>query len=156
MRVTLFSLMLLLCSFQDTGYASYCNNRFHFCVEYPATFSKQQKPDNNDGMIFLSSDRKTEIRTFGSLATEPFNELSQELEMATEDKIVTYKSVKKDWFIISGTDKEGNIFYRKTVKKKINYIGTGETEVFQTLMITYPSVQKGAYSSFCSKIAKSL
>ncbi|ANE50573.1 hypothetical protein [Flavisolibacter tropicus] len=156
MKSFLFPFLLLLCSFQDPGYSSYCNNRFSFCIEYPTGFNKQQKPDNDDGMIFLSADKKTEVRAFGSLATEPFNELSQELEMAIDNKNVTYKTVKKDWFIISGTDKNGNIFYRKTVKKKINYMGTGETEVFQTLMITYPTSQKDVYSSFCSTIAKSL
>lgn len=116
MRVVLASFVLFLCSFPKIGYTSYCNNRFNFCIEYPSSFSKQQKPDNDDGLIFLSADKKTKIRAFGSLATEPFNELKQELEMATYNKKVTYKTVKNHWFIISGTDKEGNIFYRKTIK----------------------------------------
>lgn len=157
MRYLFIPLLLFLCSFQPSNdYVSYCNSRFNFCIEYPASFSKQSKPDNEDGLTFLSGDRKTEIKAFGSLAVEPFEELSQELALASTDKNVTYKAVKKDWFIISGTDEEGNIFYQKTVKKKINHMDSGEAYVFQTLMIRYPASQKHLYNSYCQKIAKSL
>jgi hypothetical protein len=33
--------------------------------------------------------------------------------MAADNKNITYQTEKKDWFIISGTDKEGDIFIEK-------------------------------------------
>lgn len=157
MRYFLIPILLIVSSFRFNGdYALYCNSRFDFCVEYPASFSKLPKPDNDDGMTFLSADKKATISAFGSLATEPFETLDQELALAITDKKVTYKVVRKDWFILSGTDRNGNIFYRKTVKKKINYMELGETDVFQTLMLSYPPSQKQLYHSYCQKIAKSL
>jgi hypothetical protein len=157
MKFLFISFVLLICSFKsDTGFSSYCNSRFDFCIEYPASFSKQQEPDNQDGLTFLSADRKTEIRTFGSLAIEDFDLLSDEFKSATADLKVTYKAIKKDWFIVSGIDSQGRIVYRKTAKKQVNYMGQGAATVFQTLMISYPTSQIDVYNAYCLKIAKSL
>jgi hypothetical protein len=76
--------------------------------------------------------------------------------MASGDIQLTYKKITKDWFVFSGVDKAGKIVYRKTVKKKINYMGDEGVAVFQTLMITYPASQNKLYAPYCSVIAKSL
>jgi hypothetical protein len=76
--------------------------------------------------------------------------------MASGHMQLTYKKITKDWFVFSGVDKAGRIVYRKTVKKKINYMGDAGAAVFQTLMITYPASQNKLYAPYCSVIAKSL
>ena len=135
----------------------YCNDRFSFCISYPDGFRKQlPEPENGDGARFLSKDKRAEISTFGSLATEPFDELQEELKTATEDIQVAYRVVRGNWFIISGFDKDRKVVYRKTVKKKITYFGTKDTEVFQTLEIRYPADQAKEYASYCGQVARSL
>ena len=60
---------------EDLSYKKYCNARFDFCVEYPASFVNLPPPENNDGLTFLSTDKKTKILAFGSLASEDFDRI---------------------------------------------------------------------------------
>lgn len=136
-------------------YSSYCNARFSFCIKYPKAFQKGKEADNGDGAVFTSKDKKTEIRGYGSLAVEDFDKLEQRFKLATETLTVTYKTMKADWFVFSGTDGSGNIIYQKTVKKKIDYFGDAGTPVFQTLRISYPAEQQKNYGEYCRVIAKS-
>ena len=137
-------------------YKKYCNARFDFCIEYPASFIAQPPAENGDGQIFLSKDGRTEVRAFGSLATEDVGMLEQEFTMASSKTTLTYKRITKDWFVFSGVNQQGKIVYRKTVKKKIDYMGQPGTETFQTIMITYPSSENKVYAAYCGKIAQSL
>lgn len=140
----------------ETEYYSYCNARFSFCIEYPSTFIRLPPPENGDGLIFQSVDKKTEIRAFGSLAVEDFDKLSQEYALATSDIKVTYKKNSKNWFIIAGITDQGKVLYRKTCKRKVDYMGQPSTSVFQTLMIEYPKSQEEFYKNYCEKIVESL
>ena len=155
----IFSLFVFICfAFKtDKNYNKYCNARLQFCVEYPKEFKGQGEPTNGDGQIFLSEDKHSEIRAFGHIAVEDFDKIEQEYKTASNGINVTYKLIKKTWFIFSGIDKNGQIIYSKTVKKKLmNYMNNDSQEVFQTLMITYPSSQKNLYNTYCDKISKSL
>lgn len=156
MKLSLVFLTLILHITSYSQSAQYCNARFDFCIPYPGAFQKQPEPENQDGLIFLSADKHTEIRAFGRLAIEDLNELSQEFAIASSEIKVTYHKMEKNWFIFSGIDKDGKIVYRKTVKKTINYMGQGKQEVFQTLMITYPATEQSTYGPYCKQIAKSL
>lgn len=141
---------------EDPLLEKYCNARFGFCIEYPASFVSMPPPSNNDGLTFLSTDKKTKILAFGSLAVEDFDRIDQEFTIAISNINLTYKKVLKDWFIFSGLSKQGEIVFRKTVKKKINYKGDRDVNVFQTLMIIYPAAQNNIYQTYCIKISKSL
>lgn len=134
----------------------YCNARFSYCVPYPASFIAQEESANGDGKVIVAKDGKAEIRAFGSLVVTEEDHLKEAFKLATSHLKLAYKVIKKDVFIISGTDKEGNVVYRKTVLKKIDYMGTGDTQVLQTLMITYPPGQQALYAPYCVEIARSL
>ncbi|ASZ10192.1 hypothetical protein KTO58_24825 [Chitinophaga pendula] len=136
--------------------SQYCNERFSFCISYPAGFIQEEEAANGDGKVIMAKDGKAEIRTFGSLAVTEGDPLKQTFKLATSDLKLAYKVFKKDAFIISGTDKAGNVVYRKTVIKTIDYMGTGNTPVLQTLMITYSATQQALYAPYCAEIAKSL
>lgn len=97
-----------------------------------------------------------QIQAFGSLAIDNFDKLEQEFAMAPENIELAYKRFTKDWFVLSGVDKDGRIVYRKTIKKKIDYMGRPGTAVFQTWMITYPASQNKSYRPYCSSISKGL
>jgi len=93
------------------------------------------------------------------MVVEDLNEtVSVEFQRAIRNISISYKVTKPDWFIVSGLDKEGNIVYQKTVRKNIAYMGEKQpaTEVYQTLMITYPKSQQDKYASYCGVISKKL
>jgi hypothetical protein len=140
------------------NYKTYCNDRFQFCIDYPSSFIPQEEPINGDGRTFQSRDEKAQITAYGGFALVDVSAtLDQYFEMVTSDIELSYKVLKKDYFIISYFNKNGDIVYSKTILKKIAYMGSGEkdTDVFQTLMITYPKNQTHLYDSYCKKIADS-
>lgn len=144
-------------SIQDKGeYKKYCNERFGFCIQYPKDFVKQPESENGDGTTFISKDKKSTIWAYGRLAIEGLDEVKQEFEMATKDIKLTYKVIGTNWFVFSGTDTKGAILYQRTSKKKIDYLGTPDTYVFQTIRISYPADQNKQYEAYCKLIGKSL
>jgi len=152
-----FIWLFLVCSlsFENQAYNKYCNYRFQFCIEYPTSFIGQGESFNEDGQIFHSSDRRTEIRAYGSDASE--RSLTGEYNLVRKDITVTYAVVGKTFFIISGTDTAGRTTYHKTVKRVIsNYQQGKNAPVFQTLEITCPSSDSSFYRTYCKEISKSL
>ena len=93
---------------------------------------------------------------YGSLAIEDFDQLSQAYDIQTSDMHISYKIIKANAFIFSGTDAKGNIVYQKTVKKSVEYMGEKNTSVFLTLRISYPPAQSEQYKPYCKQISKSL
>lgn len=155
----LFSLACLAFSHSipnTTDYLTYCNSRFDFCIKYPGSFQQQPESENQDGTTFLSKDKLAKIWAYGRLAIEDLDQLKQEYEIVTRDIKVNYKVMKNGCFIFSGIDKQGNIIYQKTCKKKIDYLGSPNTDAFHTLRISYPPAQGKQYQSYCQLISKSL
>ncbi len=140
------------------NYKNYCNGRFEFCVTYPANLATPQPESaNGDGCKMLAKQGKAKITTWGNLAMtfvvegnadfDKVEELKNDFEAAQKAKKVTYKVLKKDWFVVSGTDENGLIFYRKTIHKGLIVI---------TVLIEYPSTEKAIWDKECGKIAGSL
>lgn len=167
----LFSLALLFTHFVtpiDTGYQEYCNARFGCCIEYPQGFKGEGESQNGDGQSFLSKDKKAEISVWGRLMLEDIDAdektgkvtMEKAFQSSASDIKVVYKSVheKEKWFIYSGTDKEGNIVYRKEVLKKIQYFTDTkpDTWVWYVIYYQYPAAMQAQYGAYCGKIAKSL
>ena len=137
----------------------YCNSRFQFCVDYPGNFKGQGESGSGDGQVFISSDKKAKITVYGMMRAD---EEVQSLDISFKEDVarlkVAYKLKKENYYILSGTNKKGNIVYLKTALKKIALLGEEEadTEVFQTVEIEYPASQQAQYASYCAYIAKSL
>jgi hypothetical protein len=143
--------------FAQNNLKEYCNDRFSFCIQYLDGFIGQGESENSDGQRFLSKDKQAEITSYGMLVLEGVNDdLNEQFKQASEGINVTYKVVKPEWFILSGTDSKGNIIYRKTTLKKISYLNEEkpETKVLQTLTITYRASQQKLYGSYCNVVAK--
>ncbi len=130
--------------FGQLTYDTYCNSRFDYCVEYPTILTPQPEADNGDGRIFISKNKKVTLFAWGSNSLD--EDLASQLENTVRDKKVVYKAVKKDWFIISGYNKDGNIFYQKTI------LSDG---IFKTILLEYPIAEKPTYDKVCEKLAKS-
>lgn len=154
MKSLLFACLMAFMPFKDK---EYCNDRFQFCINYPATFTSGPEPANGDGLQFFSADKKTTITASGSLYDEEFDSLERDYKYFSEKFKVTYHVMKPNYLIVSGTDKNGNIAYEKVVIKSVNYFGEHpNTKVFQSIRITYPASQQAQYASYCAYIAKAL
>lgn len=137
----------------------YCNGLFHYCIEYPADFKGQGEANNGDGQTFVSADG-ARILAFGKLAIDADGEetIQSSFKIVSSSLEITTKVVKPSWYIVSGKDLQGNIVYRKTIMKTIDYKDNGrsDTKVLQTLMIIYPPSLEEKYKDYCAYIAKSL
>jgi hypothetical protein len=130
---------------KELRYKLYGNSRFGYSVEYPAELLiPQGEAPNGDGQIFRNDE--AEMRVYGSnlLLNET---LQAEYEsLLKEKKGVTYKVVKKDFFVISGKDK-GRIYYQKMMH--------GENDDFLIFMIEYPETKRAIYDEVVTRIVKS-
>lgn len=153
--IIFYSIFLFL-SFQ-VDFKRYCNERFKYCIDYPANFIGRQESANGDGQTFVSFDKKATITTYGFLVQENSNfkdNLDIRYNNILKNKNVTYKVKTKDFFIVSGFENDGKIFYQKSKKSKDYY--TPENEIVKTVEIVYPRSQTKIYNDYCKKISKSL
>jgi len=135
------------------GYLSmgqYQNDKFGFTVRYPGhIFTKKTLPDAGDGILFQGRDG-LECRIYGSWFSESVREsyrnvLRWEQEAGSR---ITYKVLKRDWFVISGIHKGGRtLFYQKTYFKK-------ETSV--TMRFLYRVKDKVRYDSLIPDMLEGL
>lgn len=95
---------------------TYLNDRYGTRVDYPDDlFQPLPPPVNNDGRRFQASDGRAGFYVFSE-----YNVLEQSLralydkDRARDGEKVTYATINKDWFVISGT-RDADSFYRKTI-----------------------------------------
>ncbi len=135
------------------GYLSmgqYQNDKFGFSVRYPGhIFTKKTLPDARDG-IFLEGRDGLECRIYGSWFSESIRESYRNVlrwEQEAESRI-SYKVLKRDWFVISGIHKGGRtLFYQKTYFRK-------DTSV--TMRFVYRVKDKARYDSLIPDMLEGL
>ena len=146
--VVVISLTCICIAQQTISYKTYRNARFAYSINYPSSLLVPQgESTNGDGQKFASKDRRAELIVYGSN-----NALDQTLQQAFDeakapsgDRIVSYQTMKQDWFVVSGTE-GGKIFYQKT------YLRAG---VFKTMRIEYDEQLKNTYDAVTTKVSLS-
>jgi hypothetical protein len=129
---------------QRITYRTYSNARYAFRIAYPlGILVPQGEPDNGDGQKFLSRDGSASLLAFGSNRLD--RSLQDEFQSAQENRAVTYKVLKRDMFVVSGTQ-NGKIFYQKTLLR-------GDT--FKTFLIEYDEDKRATFDPITSRIASS-
>jgi hypothetical protein len=129
---------------QRTVYKTYTNARYAYSISYPSgLLVPQGEADNGDGQAFLSKDGSAEMRVYGS--QDLGGGLAQMYREAQAGKEVSYKTMKGNWFVVSGRD-GGKIFYQKTMFKG---------GVFKTFSIRYDESQRSTYDAVTTRIARS-
>jgi hypothetical protein len=130
----------------QTHWETYCNARFGYCLDYPTELIPQAESENGDGRYFISKDKKVVLIVWGSLDIEEGG-LSPHIAKAYDKEYkITYKTIKKDWAVISGYTQEGKIFY-----DKIFYLNG----YFYTFKFEYPTSLRKTYDPLCKKLADS-
>jgi len=144
--LTLSTILLLsVAVFGQQNYNTYSNARFGYSISYPSNLlTPQGEAENGDGQVFKNNE--TELRVWGS-NNALGRTLRQEFNANLNDygRGVTYKTLLKNGFVISGTQK-GKIFYHKTIFND---------DQFLTFTFFYPTSKRSVYDSIVSKIAKS-
>jgi hypothetical protein len=139
---------------QDTKiqYKTYCNSLYPFCADYPSTILiPQGESDSRDGQIFISKNEQNELRvyrTFIDNGDESYIDLKVQYgkEIKRNLKSITYKKLSKDFFVVSGYNAKGQIYYQKT------YLF--EKDLY-TCILTYNVSEKELYNKIAEHIFKS-
>ncbi|MFT3743665.1 MAG: hypothetical protein QM785_05145 [Pyrinomonadaceae bacterium] len=150
-----FLVLILLGSivYGQANYESYSNTRFEYDLKYPADlFTPQEESQNGDGRAYLSKDGTAKVLVWGQ-----YNALFKTLKTAynadlkNHPKGVSYKTLLKDGYVISGTS-GGKIFYQKTM---LNGKDGDGGAVFATFLIEYKAADKAKFDSVVRKMAAS-
>lgn len=149
--VALLLLSVFSLAVAQNNYRTYRNARFDYSISYPRDLLVPQgEAVNGDGQRFLSRDGRAEMAVYGSnnsLDQTLQQVYSQETARSSEhpDRTVTYQVIKRDWFVVSGTE-NGRIFYQKTLLRN---------GVFKTFRIEYDDAQKQVFNPVTTRIANS-
>jgi hypothetical protein len=129
---------------QRVVYQTYANARYSYSISYPSSLlAPQGEADNGDGQAFRSKDGSAEMRVYGS--QDLGGGLAEAYREAQAGRSVTYKTMKGNWFVVSGRD-GGKIFYRKTMIKG---------GVLKTFTIEYDESQRAVYDAVAARVARS-
>ncbi|MEH0156307.1 hypothetical protein V6R21_19305 [Limibacter armeniacum] len=162
-----------LAYFTDGEIATYQNKNFSFLAQFSSDFKPLENPVpvHSDGTEF--SDGKAQLSVWGSLGfmadeeklfdnlhpsllefvgtdLASFKKASDlkklylsDLLLGADHERITYKLLKDNYYVISGYDDKGNIFYQKTVKL-LNH--------FANFRMVYPSEKQKKYESTINQI----
>lgn len=142
--LTLAFLVMFACAADAQTYARYCNERYGFCIDYPESLQKDPPPVNGDGRGF--HDRHGFSMTVSGSNNSLEESLTSEMESQAGDfDRITYRTQKKNWFVLSGY-RGAEILYRKT------YVGEGS---LNHLYIEYPAQKRKEYDAVVTRISSS-
>ena len=130
-----------------------CTNlRFEYAVDYPSDMLiPQGESQNGAGQRFTSRARDVELVAVGSynaLDKTLRERFAEEIEEEADDgakRTVTYKVLKKDWFVVSGTE-GARVFYTKVMLKD---------DTFKRMTFRYPVGRDAELTPLTARIAKS-
>ncbi|MGF1645039.1 MAG: hypothetical protein ACFCUJ_15480 [Thiotrichales bacterium] len=128
----------------DKDYASYCNPRFRFCINYPSDMGMLPPPENDDGREFFYRDGFRFVvsginNIDDTTPTEAYNQSRGLFDT------VTYKKLGTNWFVVSGL-KNGNVLY---VKEFVT------PESMRSIYIEYPESRKHEYHEVVNILSRS-
>jgi hypothetical protein len=130
---------------------TYHNQRFDFCVDYPSNFlNPTGESENHDGNTFANANGSSEMRASGiynaldETIAEAFERATENDKYYDDEKKITYKLQKDNWFVASGTYYE-SIFYVKSILVE---------DTFYTLYFEYHSSESGQYDEIIKRTTK--
>jgi len=140
-------------AFAENIYKTYNNKRFEYSISYPNNILYPQgEADNGDGQKFISKQEDAILLVYGShniddqTIKEHYQQNSQSKTEENPSKIVTYRVLKENWFVISGYVSGNLIFYQKTILNN---------DQFKTFYFEYPETQKNHYNSIVKHLSTS-
>jgi hypothetical protein len=132
----------------DHAWKTYTNERFGFSVCYPSDLLRPGTvPDNNDGLTFIGSNG-AKIAAWGSWNAMDWtladSASEDEKSLANDGGKVTFKVIRKDFYVISGR-KGDQIFYNRTA------LANGK---FSTVELTYPTADSAVWNAISVRVSQ--
>ena len=151
--ITILSLFLQSYNCLAQKMNMYCNARFGYCIDYPATLIPREESTNGDGRVFNNKKNEKILTVYGRLNQDvdgnPVSLKKQytlDLEvLQSSHSIISYQKPGTKSYVLSGI-KYGNVFYRKV-------IGKGDSYCYA--MLEYDKSEKPVYDKVSVLIAKS-
>ncbi len=144
--------LLTQAAFSDNVYKTYHNPRFSYSISYPKNILYPQgESDNGDGQKFLTKDADASLIVYGSNNALDESLEDQYLEASrggmtdNPKKVVTYKLLRNNWFVVSGYN-SGKVFYQKTILSN---------NQFKTLYFEYDESKKNIFDPIAKHISRS-
>ncbi len=160
MKKSLFNILLCL-SFQlllatpilaqSQKMKTYTNETRAFVVDYPANFKISAPSTSDDGRSFTPPDGKGVIyATSGTEAQVESMQINDVYQYYLKEygAKVTYKSRKANWFVISGKNNDGTIFY-------LRCFYNSDLSAYRKLLFEYPAAQSGTFDKLIPKMVAS-
>lgn len=124
----------------SVSFADYYNSRYDFSVSYPTFFVRKYEAANQDGCEFLfGNNYSMKAYAVNDVSERTVKELFEDNKKSTD----TYSTSKDNWFIVSGVNEQGNIYYCKTIL---------ENDVEYVVELVYPQAQKTEYDAVIKKV----
>jgi hypothetical protein len=131
-----------------------------FSIDFPVELIPQGESGSKDGQIFKSNN--AELRAYRQIILNKDADWAKNIQEAyastlklNESKRITYKTLGKDFFVISGFENNGRIFYKKTICKK--YGIEDKTFVrFITAILSYEESEREHYDKMIKHVFASL
>jgi hypothetical protein len=127
---------------------TYTNERFGFSVCYPSDLLRlEAAPDNNDGQTFIGSNG-AKIAAWGSWNATDWtladSAREDEKRLANDGGKVTYKVIRKGFYVISGRNGD-QIFYNRTA------LANGKLSAVE---LTYPAVDSALWNAISARVSQ--
>jgi hypothetical protein len=152
MRLFVFLLGLVVLSVSASAthakWRKYANARFGFVLSYPATLMASREADNGDGREFHTADKEFSVSAFAHFfvpETDDTFERRWQEEFDTPNVSINYKKKTENWYVVSGTTKDGTEYYHKRYRQGSNWAA---------FHITYPHAEASKYNPWVAEIEK--
>jgi len=127
---------------------TYHNPQFGQTAEVPANWTMEPPPENDDGRIFSSPDKRATVIVSGIRALDSYREEMTNESKQRDGETIKYIRRGARWIVASGT-KGDDIFYRKSIL-------TCHDTIWNSIYIQYPKVDKEKYDKFVARVSASL
>ena len=112
----------------------YNNMQFEYSITYPSCFTRGEESDMGDGCsMTMNNDFNIDFTVSGLFYSEGFP--IEEFYKLDKEK-ASYAVFKKNWYVVSGYESDGRVFYKKVSIKPCEFGGTGRT--IKTFHLMYP------------------
>lgn len=133
---------------QAEGWRAYHNTRFGTTADIPKSWIMGEPPQNDDGRIFTSPDKRSEIIVSGILHVLPHSEEIAARLAPGDGETISYRKQGKGWIAVSGT-KGDQIFYRRSILSCRGMI-------WNSVSIRYPTIEKAKFDPLVAHVSASL
>ena len=128
---------------ENFTYLRYYNYRFDFSIDYPSFLTPGTPPENGDGLDFAFG-KDYEMVVYGGL--NAYEITWPEIFESDKKESDTYSVLKDNWYVLSGVDEDGNVYYRKSIL---------HDNIIYTVIFSYPQSRKEAFDSIVKHVLES-